>query len=121
VDLLLGDEALGLGLAHVGLALVIHDHEADLGAAQTRQAGGLAQGQVQGGAAIIDDLDGHLDSADGVDAHLGHRARQRVEDSDHDFLGGLGLRGRERRERHESQGEQSDRTSHHGDPPLRLD
>ena len=46
-DLLLGDQALGLGAALLRIGLVVGEHEADLGAAEARQALALRQRQIE--------------------------------------------------------------------------
>ena len=84
--LLLGDEPLRVRLAHLRLALVVRDHEPDLGAAQPGQPFGPGQGQGEIVLAV-DDLRGQPDGVHAVDPHLGHRARQRIGDTDHHVLG----------------------------------
>ncbi len=85
----LGDHALGLALADVRLALVVGDYEADLCAAQVGQAASLCQRHVEVGR-IVDDLDSGLERRHGVDAHLGDRSAQRIDDADDHFVLGSG-------------------------------
>ena len=123
--LLLGDEPLGLGLAHVRLALVVHDDEPDLGAAESRQPLRrlLHSGQVEVGLPVVE-LHRHSHGGDGIDADLGQVAAEGIDGADHDFLGRLRVgHGRGREHGRQRQREQANGTSHRGSsstPKLSL-
>ncbi len=114
VHLLLRDQALGLGLPHLRLALVVDDDEADLRAAEPRQPFGclLHRRQVEVRLAVVQ-LGRHLDGRHRVDAQLRQLAGHRVDDADDDFLGRLGVRGGGE-QGHQRQGQQCDHTTHTG-------
>ena len=87
VHAFLGDHALGFTLTDVGLALVIGDHDADLGAAEVRQTFALGQRHVEIGF-LVDDLEGGVERRHGVDAGLGHGPAERIDDADDDLVRG---------------------------------
>jgi hypothetical protein len=93
VHLLLRDQALGLGLADLRLALVIDDDEADFRAAEPGEPFGrlLHRRQVEVRLAVVQ-LGRHLDGRHRVDAELRQLAGHRVDDADDDFLWRLGVR-----------------------------
>ena len=86
-DLVLGDQALGLGAALLRIALVVGEHQADLGAAEAGKPGVLRQRQIEI-MDVVDDVGRRFERVPGIDADLRIGARQRIDDADHDF-GGL--------------------------------
>ena len=95
-DLLLRDQAFGLGAALLRIGLVIGEYEADLGAAKAGQAFALRQRQIEI-VVLVDDIERGLERLLGIDAHLGAGAGERIDHTDHHF-GSLGA-GRDRSER----------------------
>ncbi|MGY4297370.1 hypothetical protein ACVWXN_005465 [Bradyrhizobium sp. i1.4.4] len=87
-DLLLRDQALGLGAALLRIGLVVGEHEADFCAAEARQTLALGQRQIEIGV-LVDDLERGLIGLLRVDALLRAAAGERIDHADHD-LGGLG-------------------------------
>ena len=82
--LFLGDQALGLGAALLRIGLVIGEHEAHLGAAETGEP--LAAGQRQIEIVIlVDDVRCRLERLLRVDADLRAGSRQRIDHADHHF------------------------------------
>ncbi len=87
MDLLLRDQALGLALADLGLALVVDDDNAHRGAAQAGQPLARSERHVELDV-FVDDLDPGLHGRDCVYANLSHRAAQRINHAYDDLLGG---------------------------------
>ena len=89
-DVILGDQAHGLLLADLRIALVIGFVELDLGAAEIGQAGGGAERQVfQLGMRGVDDLGGEVDGVLGRLAGARRVAGQRIDDADLHVIGRL--------------------------------
>ncbi len=84
MDLFLGDHALGFRLAHVGLAAMVGDDEANLGAAQIGEALAGTQGNVKVDI-FVDDIDRGFYGGHRVDADLGDGPGQRIEYPDDHF------------------------------------
>jgi len=85
-DLLLRDQALGLGAALLRIGLVIGEHEADLRTAEARQTFALGQRQVESGV-LVDDFERGLIGLLRVDALLSAAAGERIDHADHDLRG----------------------------------
>ncbi len=89
---LLRDEALGLALADLGLALVVDDDDRHLGAAEAWQPLALGERQRQIGT-FVDDLEHGLHGCARIEPGLRDRTRQRIEHAHFHLL----LRFRSRR------------------------
>ena len=76
-ELVAGDQTVGLGARHRGVALHVGSDEVELGAAERLDAAGL-----------IDHLDRQLGGSDAADADLRHAAGGRIESADIDGVGG---------------------------------
>jgi len=87
-DLVLGDQALGLGAALLRIALMVGEHQLDLGAAEAGKAGVLRRRQVEI-MGIVDDVGCGLERVARVGADLGGRSGQRPDAADQDLLAGL--------------------------------
>ena len=96
--LLFRDQAQRLVLAGRGAALVIGEHQLDLGAAETGQAGILGQREIaEFGMRVVDDVDRDLEPGLAMKAGAGRVAGQRQNNADLDLvLGGRLARERER-------------------------
>jgi hypothetical protein len=89
-DLLLGDQALGLGAALLRVGLVVGEDQPQLGATKRREPRALGADQVER-VVVVDDVERGLKSVPGVDADLGAGTRHRIDHADDDLAGRLGL------------------------------
>ena len=92
-DLLLGDQALGLGTRFLRIALMIGKHQLDPGVAEPGEAGILRRRKIEV-MGVVDDVDGGFQRMLGVCADLGAGTGERPDRADRDLPAGLGERAR---------------------------